>query len=279
MTSNSALRLCVLLVSCPRHAINSWLFANDTPNQGLASPEHSPATLRRRNNIDGFVSNHGRGMTQTICILDDAFPPLPKMISDPLLVLFYLGDANVMAQQSIAIVGARKCTTVGKLVAEKLAVDLAERGVFTVSGLAHGIDAAAHKGALSRTGGYTAAFLGADLGNIYSRQNKYLRDKIVAQGGALFSEYPHQTQLRHYHFPERIRLISGSAWATVMVEAGEQSGSLITARMALELGREVFSVPGSPLSEVSKGCHRMIRQGAALVTNANEVVEEMGWVT
>ena len=164
--------------------INSWLFANDAPNQGLASPEHSPATLRRRNNIDGFVSNHGRGMTQTICILDDAFPPLLKMISDPLLVLFYSGDANVMAQQSIAIVGARKCTTVGKLVAEKLAVDLAERGVFTVSGLARGIDAAAHKGALSRTGGYTAAFLGADLGNIYSRQNKYLRDKIVAQGGA-----------------------------------------------------------------------------------------------
>jgi DNA protecting protein DprA len=279
LTSNSALRLCELLVSWPRHVINSWLCTKDAPNQVLASPEHPPATLRRRNNVDGFVANHGRDMTQTICILDHAFRPLLKMIPDPPLVLFYLGDANVLAQQSIAIVGTRKCTTVGKLVAEKLAADLAERGVCTVSGLAYGIDAAAHRGSLSRTRGYTAAFLGAGLGNTHPRQNKYLEDKIVAQGGALFSEYPHQTQPRPYHFPERNRLISGSTWATVMVEVGEQCSSLITARMALEQGREVFAVPGLPLSEVSKGCHRMIRQGAALVANASGVVEEMGWVT
>jgi DNA protecting protein DprA len=259
--------------------INTWLFSKDAPSTLLASSEHPPMTLRRRKNLDGFVSTLGCDKTQIICILDDEFPPLLKMIPDPPLILFYLGAPSMFAKRSIAIVGARKCTTVGKLVAEKLAADLAELGICTISGLAYGIDAAAHRGALSRAGGCTAAFLGAGLGHIYPRQNKYLGEKIVAEGGALLSEYPHQTQPRPYQFPERNRLISGSAWATIMVEAGEQSGSLITARMALEQGREVFAVPGSPLSAVSKGCHRMIRQGAGLVTNAEEVVEEMGWVT
>ena len=212
-----------------------------------------------------------------VCILDDEYPALLKMIPDPPLVLFYLGSLSMLAQQTIAIVGARQCTTVGKLVAEKLAADLAEQGICTISGLAYGIDAAAHKGALSKTGGCTAAFLGAGLGNIYPRQNQYLGEKIIAEGGVLLSEYPYEIQPRPYQFPERNRLISGASLATIMVEGRERSGSLITARMALEQGREVFAVPGSPLSEVSKGCHRMIRQGAALVTSADEVMEEMGW--
>ena len=277
MTSKSALRLCELLASWPRQAIHSWLFSVSSPQQRLASKECPPAIQKRRKKLAGFESEAWSEKTQIFSILDDEFPPLLKMIPDPPLVLFCLGDISVLAQRTIAIVGARKCTTVGKLVAEKLAEDLAQHGICTISGLAYGIDAAAHKGALSQTKGCTAAFLGAGLGHIYPRQNKHLGQKIIAEGGALLSEYPHKIEPRPYQFPERNRLISGSAWATIMVEAGEQSGSLITARMALEQGREVFAVPGSPLSAVSKGCHRMIRQGAGLVTDAREVIEEMGW--
>lgn len=276
-TTNSALRLCELLVRWPRQVIHTWLFSAVSPLQLLASIQAPPEPLRRRNKLEAFISPLGRGKTQMACILDDEYPALLKMIPDPPLVLFYLGSLSMLAQQTIAIVGARQCTTVGKLVAEKLAADLAEQGICTISGLAYGIDAAAHKGALSKTGGCTAAFLGAGLGNIYPRQNKRLGEKIIAEGGVLLSEYPYETQPRPYQFPERNRLISGAALATIMVEGGERSGSLITARMALEQGREVFAVPGSPLSEVSKGCHRMIRQGAALVTSADEVMEEMGW--
>ena len=275
--TNSALRLCELLARWPRQVIHPWIFSAASPLQVLASTQTPPESLRRRTKLEAFVSPLGRGDTQIVGILDDEYPALLKMIPDPPLVLFYLGSLNMLAQQTIAIVGARQCTTVGKLVAEKLAADLAEQGICTISGLAYGIDAAAHKGALSKTGGCTAAFLGAGLGNIYPRQNKYLGEKIIAEGGVLLSEYPYETQPRPYQFPERNRLISGAALATIMVEGGERSGSLITARMALEQGREVFAVPGSPLSEVSKGCHRMIRQGAALVTSADEIMEEMGW--
>ena len=275
--TNSALRLCELLVGWPRQVIHSWLFSAVSPLHLLASTQTPPESLRRRTKLEAFLSPLGRGETQMVCILDDEYPALLKMIPDPPLVLFYLGSLSMLAQQTIAIVGARQCTTVGKLVAEKLAADLAEQGICTISGLAYGIDAAAHKGALSKTGGCTAAFLGAGLGNIYPRQNQYLGEKIIAEGGVLLSEYPYEIQPRPYQFPERNRLISGASLATIMVEGGERSGSLITARMALEQGREVFAVPGSPLSEVSKGCHRMIRQGAALVTSADEVMEEMGW--
>ncbi|MDB9756729.1 DNA-processing protein DprA [Pseudomonadales bacterium] len=275
--TNSALRLCELLVGWPRQVIHSWLFSAVSPLHLLASTQTPPESLRRRTKLEAFLSPLGRGETQMVCILDDEYPALLKMIPDPPLVLFYLGSLSMLAQQTIAIVGARQCTTVGKLVAEKLAADLAEQGICTISGLAYGIDAAAHKGALSKTGGCTAAFLGAGLGNIYPRQNQYLGEKIIAEGGVLLSEYPYEIQPRPYQFPERNRLISGASLATIMVEGGERSGSLITARMALEQGREVFAVPGSPLSEVSKGCHRMIRQGAALATSADEVMEEMGW--
>ena len=275
--TNSALRLCELLVGWPRQVIHSWLFSAVSPLHLLASTQTPPESLRRRTKLEAFLSPLGRGETQMVCILDDEYPALLKMIPDPPLVLFYLGSLSMLAQQTIAIVGARQCTTVGKLVAEKLAADLAEQGICTISGLAYGIDAAAHKGALSKTGGCTAAFLGAGLGNIYPRQNQYLGEKIIAEGGVLLSEYPYEIQPRPYQFPERNRLISGASLATIMVEGRERSGSLITARMALEQGREVFAVPGSPLSEVSKGCHRMIRQGAALVTSADEVMEEMGW--
>lgn len=276
--TNSALRLCELLADWPRQVIHAWLFSAEFPQRLLASAQTPPESLKRRNNLEGFLLAPERKKTQIVCLLDGEYPPLLKMIPDPPLVLFCFGSLNTLAKQTIAIVGARQCTTVGKLVAEKFAAEFAEQGICTISGLAYGIDAAAHKGALSKSGGCTAAFLGAGLGNIYPRQNKYLGEKIVAEGGVLLSEYPYETQPRPYQFPERNRLISGAALATIMVEAGERSGSLITARMALEQGREVFAVPGSPLSEVSKGCHRMIRQGAALVTSASEVVEEMGWL-
>ena len=159
----------------------------------------------------------------------------------------------------------------------ELAKGLAENGCNIVSGLAVGIDAAAHRGALAAQGGTTTAVLGAGFGNLYPKQNTQLAQQLLAAGGLLVSEYPTEVAPRPYHFPERNRIISGLSELTVLVEASEKSGSLITARLALEQGRDVCAVPGPATSPLSGGCHRLIRQGAALVTSVAEVAEELGW--
>jgi len=199
------------------------------------------------------------------------------MIPDPPLVLFFIGDLDLLAGSCIAVVGARKCTTQGKQNAQTLAFDLARRGVQVVSGLALGIDGAAHRGALEAGGpGRTVAFLGSGLQHLYPLRHRGLAEQVVAAGGLLVSEYPAGKGPRAHQFPERNRLISGASLATVVVEASERSGSLITARLAAEQGRDVLAMPGSIHSYVSAGCHRLIQQGAGLVTCADEVIENAG---
>lgn len=203
-----------------------------------------------------------------------AFPALLRHIPDPPPLLYARGDVSVLLRPTVAMVGARRCSRSGVEVASMLAHDLAGCGLTVVSGLARGIDTAAHRGALQ--GGVTAAVVGSGLLHIYPPGNRTLASAIVDGGGLLLSEYPPFSGARAYHFPERNRLISGLALAVVVVEAGEQSGSLITARMALEQGREVCAVPGPVTHPASRGCHRLLRQGAALVECAEHVLEALG---
>lgn len=206
-----------------------------------------------------------------LCWFDDAYPEVWRHIPDPPLLLTYRGDLQALARPAVAIVGARRATSVGRELASRLAQALAERGMHIVSGLAYGIDAAAHQGAL-RADGLTSACLGAGVLNIYPSRHVKMAEQILLKGGALFSEYPLWQPPFAFQFPERNRLISGLANAVVVVEAGERSGSLITARLALEQGRDVYAVPGPVHHHTSIGPHRLIQQGAALVTSADDVL-------
>ncbi len=174
---------------------------------------------------------------------------------------------------AIAVVGSRKPTAAGEEFAFHLAHGLAEYGIVVVSGLALGIDSAAHKGAMA-AGGLTIAVCGTGLDIVYPRQNRILADQIKTTGG-LVSEFCIGTGVRAHHFPRRNRLISGLTLGTVVVEAGRQSGSLITARNAAEQGREVFAVPGSVFSPLSRGPNALIRDGARLVESVSDITEEL----
>lgn len=195
-------------------------------------------------------------------------------IPDPPLALFAWGDVALAATPSVAIVGSRRCSAVGAAVARELAAELARAGLVVVSGLARGIDAAAHEGALEVEGA-TAAILGSGFDHIYPPEHGSLVGRI-RRSGYVLSEYPPGVIARGFHFPERNRLISGLCQAVVVVEASQRSGSLITARLALEQGRDVMAVPGSVRSPLARGCHRLIREGAALVESAQDVLDALG---
>ena len=209
---------------------------------------------------------------------DDAYPEPLRHIPDPPLALYYQGDLTAAQGPGIALVGARRGTRLGLRIAQAMGRELARQGARIISGLARGIDAAAHEGALaSGVGGCAWAVLGSGLNNIYPREHRELARRIVASGGAVISEYPPDARPYKGNFPERNRLISGLAEAVVVVEASRRSGSLITARMAAEQGREVFAVPGAVGNAVSAGCHSLIRQGAGLVESAEDVLMELGY--
>lgn len=202
------------------------------------------------------------------------YPQLLSGIPDPPLVLFVEGDAALMSLPQLAMVGSRSPSAIGRDTATLFARDLAGAGLAITSGLALGIDAACHHGAL-QAGGQTLAVLGCGLDTIYPRENIELSIQIAA-AGALVSELPTGSPPLRPHFPRRNRIISGLSVGTLVVEAALRSGSLITARLAGEQGREVFAVPGSIHSPLSRGCHRLIRQGAKLVECVDDVVSELG---
>ncbi|NLZ92678.1 MAG: DNA-protecting protein DprA [Firmicutes bacterium] len=205
---------------------------------------------------------------------DTSYPVLLKEIYDPPAVLYYRGDLQVLSQFTVAVVGSRKTTTYGRTAAEKLASDLARQGVVIVSGMARGIDTCAHRGALSASG-KTAAVLGSGLDICYPPENRALMEKIV-QNGVVISEFPPGTQPKPAHFPMRNRIISGLSYGVVVVEAAEKSGALITTDFALEQGREVFAVPGSIHSPQSRGCHRLLKEGAEVCETAADVLLALG---
>lgn len=209
---------------------------------------------------------------------DSRYPALLREISDPPDSLWVEGDGTCLQEGvCVAIVGARKCTTYGEKIAFDFASDLAREGVVVVSGLAYGIDTAAHRGALAG-GGKTIAVLGSGIRQTYPAQNRELRRKIT-ESGAVISEFEPDREATTWSFPRRNRLISGLSAGVVVVEAGLKSGSLITAYSALEQGREVFAVPGSLHSELSVGCHHLIQKGAKLVTCVKDIFEEIRFST
>ncbi len=203
---------------------------------------------------------------------DSEYPALLRHIHDPPPVLYVHGNLR-SDSLNIAIVGSRNATSYGRTVTERLSSDLIARGFTVISGMARGIDSAAHTGALAGKG-ETVAVLGCGLGTVYPAENKSLFQKI-ASNGAVISEFPFLARPEAHHFPIRNRIISGMALGTVIVEATHKSGSLITARLATEQGREVFAVPGSVRSFKSMGTHRLIKQGAKLVEHVNDIIEEL----
>jgi DNA processing protein len=207
--------------------------------------------------------------------LDDArYPALLRETFDPPIVLYARGDiVRAMSQPAIAIVGSRHCSTYGRNVAEKLARELGERGITIISGLARGIDSAAHQGALDGRG-LTVAVMGTGLDAIYPKENQKLADRII-ESGALLTEFALGSPPLPQHFPFRNRVISGMTLGVLVVEGAERSGSLITARMAMEQGRDVFAVPGNITSAKSFGPNTLIKDGAKLVQTWRDVVEEL----
>jgi DNA processing protein len=204
---------------------------------------------------------------------DDRFPPLLREAADPPPVLFARGTPAPEDRLAVAVVGARRATHWGVAFARRLARDLVDAGFTVVSGLARGIDAAAHRGALER-GGRTVAILGSGLDRVYPVEHRRLAETI-AGSGVLMSELPLGTPPLARHFPERNRLIAGMAWATVIVEAAHGSGSLITAALALECGRLVFAVPGPPGEPNAEGTNSLLRAGAHCCRGAEDVVEDL----
>ena len=204
---------------------------------------------------------------------DDDYPKSLLELGYAPPVLFHLGRRELLARPALAIVGSRNATAQGRETAREFARALADAGLTIVSGLAVGIDAAAHEGALG-TDASTIAVVATGLDRVYPARNRELATRI-AQNGALLSEYLPGTPPRKEHFPQRNRLISGLARGVLVVEATLSSGSLITARLAGEQGREVFAIPGSIHSPFAKGCHKLIREGAKLVETASDVLDEL----
>jgi DNA processing protein len=218
-----------------------------------------------------------RGMEGDVLLLDDGvYPSLLREVFDPPITLYVKGAwAECLEQPCVAIVGSRRCSTYGQNAAGMLARDLAQRGVTIISGLARGIDAAAHRGALE-AGGRTVAVMGTGLDQIYPRDHRKLAAEILENKGALVSEFPLETPPAPQNFPYRNRVISGLSLGVIIVEAAENSGSLITARMALEQSREVFAVPGNITSRNSFGTNYLIKgAGAKLVQTWQDVASEL----
>jgi DNA processing protein len=205
---------------------------------------------------------------------EPAYPQLLREIYDPPPLLYVKGNADLLARHAIAIVGTRRPSPYGNQMAERLARDLAERGLVIVSGLARGIDSTAHKGALLSARGTTVGVLGTGIDVVYPKENKKLYAQMEERG-AIVSEFPIGTFPAPQNFPIRNRIIAGMSLGTVVVEGAQYSGSLITARLAMESNREVFGVPGNATQLASFGPNHLIKQGAKLVTGWEDVVEEL----
>ncbi|MBM3297770.1 MAG: DNA-protecting protein DprA [Candidatus Aminicenantes bacterium] len=239
------------------------------PGDMLAAGAFPGGLLRRAAEEERLLRKLGG---RAVALSDDDYPGLLKQIADPPLVLFCLGDVKVLSEPAVGIVGSRKPSVYGRSVAEGLARDLAGRGLAVASGLAEGIDTRAHAGALET--GRTIAVLGTGLDDCYPRQNRRLAEKIAA-AGVLVTEFPLGSEPLGHHFPQRNRLISGLSLALVVVEASPRSGSLITAKLALDQNREVLAVPGAITSPLSSGTNALIQAGAKPVTCWQDVAEEL----
>lgn len=235
----------------------------------LGKPHEHLAELLGR--AGAWLAEPGHGL---LALGDADYPPRLLATADPPLLLWLQGRRELLAAPSIAVVGSRNPTAQGGDNARAFARALAQSGYAIVSGLALGVDAAAHEGALD-AGGATIAVVGTGLDQVYPPRNARLAARILAAGGLIASEYSLGTPVMPANFPRRNRIIAGLSQGCLVVEAAVQSGSLITARLAVEAGREVFAIPGSIHSPQARGCHALIRQGAKLVESAEDMLEEL----
>ncbi len=239
-------------------------------------PQATRINLQSFSAEDFLKKDHALGRkfgARVVTFLDKEYPEVLQNISDPPAVLYVCGAFPERIDCAVSIVGARRASLYGLNIAERFAVELSELGIPIISGLARGVDAAAHKGAL-RAGGDTVAVLGCGLDVIYPPENEALYYEIKDKG-CLISEFPFGTQPLPIHFPRRNRIVSGLSLGVVVVESGIKSGALITAGFALEQGREVFAVPGRIDSDMSIGPHALIKQGAKAVLSVQDILDEL----
>ncbi|WP_234418843.1 DNA-processing protein DprA [Parazoarcus communis] len=227
-----------------------------------------------RTAVDAALAWSAEAGNHILTLADSAYPQSLLDTADPPILLYVKGDPALLNRPGLAIVGARSSTAQGVANAEAFARSLSEAQLTIISGLALGIDAAAHRGALSSGEGSTVAVIGTGADRIYPAGNAALAREIAASG-AIVSEFALGTPPLRHNFPRRNRLIAGLSHGVLVVEAAIGSGSLITARLATEIGREVFAIPGSIHSPLARGCHRLIREGAKLVETAEDVLEEL----
>lgn len=221
---------------------------------------------------DQLLEKFYQSDAKLVTLNDPEYPMLLNNIYDPPFVIFYRGTLPQDEDITVAMVGSRKATAYGRLIAETLAQDLGEKEVWVVSGMARGIDTAGHRGCL-KAGGKTIAVLGSGIDVVYPRENRSLYEEII-MSGAVLSEFPLGSPPLPQHFPARNRIISGLSRGVLVVEAAEKSGSLITVDFALEQGRDVFAIPGPVNSPLSRGTHKLIREGAKLIERAEDILEE-----
>ncbi len=233
----------------------------------------APLTDETKALTDRTLDWAGQPGNRVLTLADADYPKALLDIADPPCILYVKGRIELLSSPALAVVGSRNATAQGISNAEKFSETLSQAGLTIISGMALGIDAAAHQGGL-RGPGSTVAVIGTGANIIYPSRNRALAH-LIAEGGCIVSEYALGTPVMSANFPRRNRIISGLAQGVLVVEAAAQSGSLITARMAVEQGRDVFAIPGSIHSPLSKGCHLLIKQGAKLVESAQDVLEEL----
>jgi DNA processing protein len=238
-----------------------------------AKPTANLLRVRAALNLDAELEKVARCNARIVTLADIDYPPLLKEIEDAPTVLYVRGTLLPEDSRAIAVVGTRKATTYGRDAAHDLAYEMARQGVLVISGLAHGVDAAAHRGAL-KAGGRTLAVFGCGIDRVYPGENRALAYEIIDSGAAL-SELPLGTRPRSANFPRRNRIMSGMALGVLVIEAPEKSGAHITVTTALEQGREVFAVPGSIFNPMSRGTNRLIQEGAKLVARVEDILNEL----
>jgi DNA processing protein len=255
------------------------IFAAGIPSLQQVVPDRiaralaAPLSDETRAQIDKTLEWSAQPGNHVLTLADALYPKTLLDIADPPLIVYAKGQLDLLSGRSLAVVGSRNATTQGMVNAEQFSAALSEAGLTIISGLALGIDTAAHIGGLRGTGS-TVAVIGTGADIVYPARNRALAHRI-AEGGCIVSEYPLGMPAIAANFPRRNRIISGLAQGVLVVEAAAQSGSLITARMAGDQGRDVFAIPGSIHSPLSKGCHLLIKQGAKLVESAQDVLEEL----
>jgi len=251
------------------------LSANELQQCGFSADQISVLISPPQQKIDSALTwLAAHPLRSIVTYYDDDYPPLLKEISAPPMLLFCHGNADLLSQPQIAIVGSRAASFSGKETAKRIANELSEHGYTITSGLAMGIDSYAHQGALN-TIGNTIAVLGSGLDNLYPKSNVSLANAIIDGDGLIVSEFWPDVTPYASNFPRRNRIVSGLSLGVVVVEAEARSGSLITARLAAEQNREVFAVPGAINNPKTTGCHKLIHQGAKLITGIADILDEL----